>query len=125
MAEQNNAICVICGKGYYKCVSCTNNLAITPWKTHTDTSEHYKVFQILRGETTGVYTREEARARLQNVDLSDVDTFTEHIKNRINSIMRNDTIESFSVPVEEKCTQERKLRKKYSTKTKEQTDTVP
>lgn len=121
MAEQNNAVCVICGKGYYKCVSCSNGLATTPWKTHTDTSEHYKIFQILRGETTGVYTKEEAKARLQNVDLSDVDTFTEHIKNRINGIMKDNTVDSLFVPVEEKCTQERKLRKKSSTKVKEQT----
>lgn len=113
MAEQNNAVCVICGKGYYKCVSCSNGLATTPWKTHTDTSEHYKIFQILRGETTGVYTKEEAKARLQNVDLSDVDTFTEHIKNRINNIMKNNVVVSCTVPVEE-CTQVKKTRKRKS-----------
>lgn len=123
MAERNNAVCVICGKGYYKCVSCTNGLATTPWKTHTDTSEHYKIFQILRGETTGVYTKEEAKARLQNVDLSDVDTFTEHIKNRISDIMKDNVVKS--VPVEEYNQMKKTRKKKSSLKSKEQINTVP
>lgn len=126
MAERNNAVCAICGRGYYMCMSCKDKMALSPWKIHTDTSEHYKIFQILRGETTGVYTTEEAKNRLQKVDLSDIDTFTEHIKNRINNIMKNDAIESISVSVDAVNTQTKQFRKrKSSVKTTEQINTVP
>ena len=115
MSERNNAVCAICGKGYYICMSCKDRMALSPWKIHTDTSEHYKIFQILRGETTGVYTKEEAKDRLQNVDLSDIDTFTEHIKNRINGIMQSNAIDTSIVPVNSDIVQAKLPRKRKST----------
>ena len=84
MAEKNNSVCAICGKGYYKCLSCRDLMALSPWKIHTDTSEHYKVYQILHGYSTGVFTKDEARLKLQMVDLSDLDSFREHIKRLMN-----------------------------------------
>lgn len=115
MAERTNAVCAICGRGYYMCMSCKDKMALSPWKVHTDTSEHYKIFQILRGETTGVYTKEEAKVKLQKVDLSDVDTFTEHIKSRINSIMQNDIVQTSSVSVVDNTTQVKQPRRRKST----------
>lgn len=86
MAE-NNSVCSICGKGYYMCLSCKDSMALSPWKIHTDTSEHYKVYQILHGYSTGVFNKEEARLKLQMVDLSDLDSFREHIKSLIKNIL--------------------------------------
>ena len=88
MAETANAVCSICGKGYYMCVSCKDKMSLTPWKLHTDTSEHYKVFQILRGVTIGVYDKKEARKRLMNVDLSDMGEYRPNIQSRIEDILR-------------------------------------
>lgn len=118
MAENINAVCSICGKGYYMCLSCKDKMALSPWKRHTDTSEHYKVYQILHGVTTGVYSDEEAKEKLRMVDLSDLDTFNENIKNRINNLLKeeiviNDIAET-SVDEEPKAKQSRK--RKYSQK---------
>lgn len=86
MAEQNNTTCAICGKGYYLCLACKSN-KLTPWKLHTDTSEHYKIFQILRGVFMNVYSMEEAKEKLSAINLSDIDTFNDDIKIRINEIL--------------------------------------
>lgn len=87
MAKQINATCSICGRGYHLCLSCKDNMKLHPWKVHTDTSEHYKIFQILRGFNTEVYTKEEAKSKLQKVDLSDLDSLRENIKDLIKNIM--------------------------------------
>ena len=122
MAERNNAVCAICGRGYYMCMSCKDKMALSPWKIYTDTSEHYKIFQILRGETTGVYSKEEAKERLQKVDLSDVDTFTEHIKNRISSIMQNKPIQTSDISVIENTIHIKQPKRKKLTLKEERTE---
>ena len=86
MAEKTNTTCAICGKGYYLCLACKSH-NLTPWKLHTDTAEHYKIFQILRGVTLNVYTISEAKEKLKTVDLSDLESFKDGIKKRIKEIM--------------------------------------
>lgn len=90
MKEKNNAICAICGKPYYMCISCKDMLKIKPWQIHTDTSEHYKIYQVIHGFNTGIYTKEEAKLKLNNIDLSDLDDLRENIKNIIKDIIRED-----------------------------------
>ena len=118
MAEKNNAVCSICGRSYYMCLSCKDKIALSPWKLHTDTSEHYKVYQILHGVTTGVYSHEEAKEKLHMVDLSDLDTFNENIQKRINDILKEeivvDTVAETSIDEVPKAKQSRK--KRYSQK---------
>lgn len=87
MASQNNAVCDVCGKAYKLCLSCKDHLALHPWRTHTDTAEHYKVYQVLLGFNTGVYDIAEAKAKLQTIDLSDKDTYLTEIKEVIERIM--------------------------------------
>ena len=86
MTDKNNSTCAICGKGYYLCMSCKSH-NLTPWKLHTDTAEHYKIFQILRGVFLNVYTKEEAKKKLNNIDLSDLDTFRDSVKLQIKDIL--------------------------------------
>lgn len=93
MAEEINATCAICGKGYHICLSCKDMMAATPWKKHTDTSEHYKIYQIIHGFSTGVYSKEEAKAKFEMVDLSDIDALREDIKATINDIRSVDIVE--------------------------------
>lgn len=90
MLEKNNTTCSICGKEYYLCISCKNTKTLSPWKIHTDTAEHYKVYQILHGVSTGVYTKQEAKDKLHNVDLSDLNEFRKDIKKRINDILNDE-----------------------------------
>lgn len=89
MAE-NNATCSICDRGYHVCLSCRDSIKANPWKIHTDTAEHYKVYQIIHGLSTGVYTKDEAKIKLKNVDLSDLNTFRPHIKKLIKDILKEE-----------------------------------
>lgn len=89
MAE-NNATCSICDRGYHVCLSCRDSIKANPWKMHTDTAEHYKVYQIIHGLSTGVYTKDEAKIKLKNVDLSDLNTFRPHIKKLIKDILKEE-----------------------------------
>ena len=100
MGKNDNAKCVICGKGYHLCMSCKEKLAIAPYKTLTDTAEHYKVHQVLNGYRCGVYTKEEANKALSNVDLSDRETYIEAVKKLLDEIM------SVEVKAEEKVVTE-------------------
>ena len=97
MADKVNSTCSICGKGYYKCLSCQSELKAAPWKQYTDTSEHYKIFQVIRGFRTGLYTKEEANERLKSIDLSDLNELRENIREVINDIMK----EEKTIPVVE------------------------
>ena len=88
MASQYlNATCSICGKKYHMCASCKDLMALQPWKIHTDTAEHYKIYQVLLGYNTKVYDIAEAKAKLLNIDLSDKDTYMTEIKEVIDKIM--------------------------------------
>ena len=90
MAEKNNANCTICGKPYYVCMSCLDAMRLSPWKIHTDTAEHFKVSQVVHGVSTNVYTKEEAKTKLKNINLDDLDTFRPHIKKIIKDILKED-----------------------------------
>ena len=87
---KNNSICAICGKPYYTCNSCNDFRRLYPWKMFTDTSEHYKIYQIIHGYSIGVYNKEETKEKLQNVNLSDLETLIESIKNIIYDILGNE-----------------------------------
>ena len=90
MPEKNNATCSICGKKYYVCLSCRDSIRANPWKMYTDTSEHYKISQVVKGFYNGVYNKGEANDRLKNVDLSGLDGFLPHIKKIIEDIIKED-----------------------------------
>lgn len=88
--QENNAVCSICGKSYYLCLSCKDSIELSPWKIHTDTSEHYKVYQIIHGLSTGVYDKDEARIKFKNVNLDDMESFRPHIKKIIKDILKEE-----------------------------------
>lgn len=87
---QNNAVCSICGKEYHMCVSCQDAIKNKPWQLHTCCSEHYKVYQIIHGYSIKVYNKQEARKRLENVDLSDLENFRDNIKSIIKDIIKEE-----------------------------------
>ena len=83
--KKYNATCAICGKPYHMCYSCKGNQNAI-WKRHCDTAEHYKIYQLIHGYTTGLYTDAEAAAKLKNIDVSDVDELRPHIRDIIKKI---------------------------------------
>lgn len=100
MTNKNNATCRICGKPYHLCASCKDFNILYPWKLHTDTAEHYKIYQIIHGYSTGIYNKSEAKERLENVDLSDLKTLRENIQAIINEIIKSDNDKTKTVQQE-------------------------
>lgn len=88
--KKHNSFCAICGKSYYYCNSCKDTAHLYPYKILTDTSEHYKVFMIIRGYDNGLYTKEETKEKLNNVDISDLETYKENIRDIIKDILKVD-----------------------------------
>lgn len=91
MAE-NNAVCSICGKEYYVCLSCHDSMKVNPWRMFTDTSEHYKVHQVIKGYSTGVYTKDETRVKLKNINLEDLESYRPNIKKIIKDILKEEAV---------------------------------
>ena len=100
MAEKDNAFCSICGNPYHKCLSCRDSMKLQPWKMFTDTAEHYKVFQAVKGFSTGVYTKDEFKSKLKNIDLSDLENYREHIKVLIKDVLKEKTVKKTVEKVE-------------------------
>lgn len=71
-------------------------MKLHPWKDVTDTAECYKVFQAVKGYSTGVYTKDDFKSKLKNIDLSDLENYRDHIK-----VLIKDTLKE-NKPVKEK-----------------------
>lgn len=81
-----NTHCSICNRGYTVCNACKNEKKFKPWRTVTDTIEHYKIYMAIHGYTV-TQNKELAKAELQNCDLSDMESFKDEIKSVIKEIM--------------------------------------
>lgn len=101
MPEKNNAQCSICGSKYYACFSCKDKMKLHPWKAFCCSADCYKVAQVVRGFSTGMYTKDEFKSRLKNVDLSNLDNYKEHIKALIKDALKEDEVIEVEVPVVE------------------------
>ena len=101
MAEKNNATCSICGKGYYACLSCADAMKLKPWQTHCCSSECFKVFQVVKGFNTNMYTKDEAKEKLQNTDLKDVESFRPHIRDIVKDVLKEEKAVAKTVEAKE------------------------
>lgn len=81
-----NAYCSICGHGYRICSACSEQKKFRPWRTVTDTIEHYKIYMAIHGYTI-TKDRETAKTELQNCDLSGLENFNPEIKAVIKEIL--------------------------------------
>lgn len=92
MAEKNNATCSICGNEYYACFSCKEAMNLHPYKLHCCSVDCFKVFQTVRGLSTGVYSKDEFKSKLKNLDLSNLENYREHIKVLIKDALKEDKV---------------------------------
>ncbi len=87
MADNNiNAYCKICGKGYHVCGTCLDQRTFKPWRTATDTIEHYKIYLAIHGYTISK-DKEPAKKELKDCDLSGLENFNPEIKAVIKEIL--------------------------------------
>ena len=80
-----NAHCAICGCGYYLCKSCQDQKKIKPWRSVTDTIEHYKIYMAIYGYTISG-NKELAQSELQKCNLE--------IKSVINEILNEPEVKA-------------------------------
>lgn len=92
MAKEINHWCVVCGKGYHACDTCREIKSFAPWRTLTDTSEHYRVFLILKQFNNKLISKNEAREMLSNVDLTGREDFKESAKNVLDEIFKEEPV---------------------------------
>lgn len=84
-----NARCAICGKGYHVCQDSLEQRTFKPWKTVTDTMEHYKIYTAIHLYTT-THDKNTAKAELEKCNLSDLASFNVEIKKAITEILHED-----------------------------------
>lgn len=112
MAEKNNATCSICDSGYYVCNSCKDSMRLQPWKIHCCSADCYQAYQVVRGFSTGVYTKDEFKSKLKNINLSNLENYREHIKALIKDALKEEPVANTVIideePVVEKPAYSRK-----------------
>lgn len=86
MSNTNNAVCSICGKPYKVCRTCAEQKTFKPWRTVTDTIEHYKIYMAVHGYTVSK-NKERAKDELGKCDLSELENFNTEIKKVIKEIL--------------------------------------
>lgn len=106
MVEKNNAYCSICGNPYYLCMSCKDKINLHPWKIFCCSVDCYKTSQVVRGFSTGMYTKDEFKSRLKNIDLSNLDNYKEHIKDLIKDALKEDEVIEVEAPIVEEVSEE-------------------
>lgn len=92
MKEESNAVCIVCGKSYHCCLSCKSQTSFKPWRTITDSVEHYKIHLILSDYHNGHIDKMEARQKLQRIDF-EIDTLKPGIRDSIHDILGEETHE--------------------------------
>ena len=75
------------------CLSCKDQMKLHPWKFYTDTSDCYKVYTTIDGYSKGIYTKAEAKSKLEQLDLSDMDSYRDGVKRVIKEILSGGKVE--------------------------------
>lgn len=89
MSNNINAYCSICGKGYHVCNSCLEQRTFKPWRTVTESIEHYKIYLAIHDYTISG-DKQKAKKELENCDLSELENFIPEIRSVIKEILKED-----------------------------------
>lgn len=88
--QKINHRCVVCGEGYHACDTCLEEKTFKPWRTLTDSIDHYKIFMILRNYNNKALSKAEARKMLENVNIDGWQNFRDNCKNVMLEIMEDE-----------------------------------
>ncbi|MCJ7836030.1 hypothetical protein MUB23_11620 [Cuneatibacter sp. NSJ-177] len=89
MASELNHRCLICGRRYHTCDDCLKKHSFTPWRSITDTKEHYQLFLLLCDYRDGYLSRKAAREKLSRIDFS-LDECREGVRQQLMKILGED-----------------------------------
>ena len=115
MSEKYNATCSICGKPYKICRTCQEIKSFTPWRTITDTLQHYTLFLVL-SEYSRTKDKAKAKDELSKCDLSEKELFKDSVKNMIDEIMKEDVIKIIEETSEETVKENVEIKPQKSTR---------
>lgn len=101
---------MLCGTGYHACDTCNKEKHYTPWRTLTDTIEHYKIFMVLKDYNNKMIGREKAKELLSELDLSGQDTYKDSAKNLLEDIF-SETDKEISADSNENVVSKKKSRR--------------
>lgn len=101
MSKKNIHTCILCGKEYKYCPSCDYNLPA--WKSIYDKEDCMTIFEVTRDYEHNLLTKEQAKEKIKDCDVSDKDNFFGNKKTLVEEILAE--------PVPEK--QEQKNSQKY------------
>lgn len=87
MSKEINHTCIVCGTGYHACDTCNELKKINSWQRFTDTSNHYKIFQIINDYSHKVIDKKYAFNMLNKCDLKGYKNFYPNITKIIDEIL--------------------------------------
>lgn len=71
MAKQLNHTCIVCGKPYHSCDSCEKIKSYSPWRTITDTFDHYRIYVAIKSFDSGILSLEEVLQELDSLGVTE------------------------------------------------------
>lgn len=114
-----NHWCIICGKGYHACDTCLQETSFAPWRTLTDSIEHFKVYMVLKSFNNKEIDAKEAKEKLDALNIIGWESFNDSAKNVIKVILSENKKIIQKVP---KKTPSTKIAKKTNESSKSMTD---
>lgn len=82
-----NHWCVICGKGYHACNTCNEARGVDLWQKFTDTSNHYRIYQIVRDYHNHIISLKKAHTLIMKCDLDGWEDFRPNVAKTISEIL--------------------------------------
>lgn len=79
--------CVICGTHYSYCPNCADYSSEPRWKFLFHDQNCHDIYNVLNNYGAGIITKDEARTKLQGLNLSKKNSFRKDFREQIDDIM--------------------------------------
>ena len=86
MAQKNNRICIVCRKEYSYCGNCSEDRLKEPWHAIYHNANCKDIFNVASDYLAGLITKEEAREKFDDCDLSYKENLHHKILEAINTV---------------------------------------
>ena len=82
--------CYLCGTAYKYCSSCSQDKNKPSWMTEFHAENCKNIFQICTDFNLGIKTKHEAKAALEQCDLSNKENFKVYVQNDLENIFKEE-----------------------------------